>query len=805
MLAEHREVTLINHPSFAATNTPGPFGQPVRRIEDPAMLKGQGRFADDIHLPGMLEASFVRSAFAHAKIRSIDTAAAKAIEGVAGIFVLKDLRNQLSTDQLSVGMPSDAYKQVRDRPILANTEVCHVGEPIAVVIAENRYIAEDAASLVNIDYAILPASADAEKAIEPGSPLAHTDATHNILAEFSMGYGEVDRAFTDSTRVFTDKFNVHKGLGMAIEGRGLVAKYDTLDDSLVIWLATQMPHMAQRTLINLLGRSETNTRVITPDIGGGFGPKLVFYPEDVVISACSILLKSPVKWIEDRRENFTSSTQERDQIWKMELATNDNGKILGVRGTLIHDHGAYTARGVNVAQNAGSIVPGPYEVPNYKLDVTLVLTNKPCVTPVRGAGYPQGSFVMERLLDRAAAGLEIDRDEIRRRNLIQPSQMPYMRPLASRADPSVLIDEADFPKCMESALATADWAGFSARKAVAREEGRFIGIGLAVYLKGSGRGPFEAATVRIGPSGRINVISGVSAIGQGTRTMLAQIVAQSLSVELNDIDVVIGDTAAIPYGMGAASSRQTVTAGSSAQAAAVEVRKKALRVAAHFMETSEHDLEIADGRVHVIGVPGMSMGLGEIATKLAGAATGFALPKGESPGLEAHVAVQIDGLAFSNGAHVAEVEVDRGTGEVRVLNYVIAHDCGVMINPLIIDGQVIGGAAHGLGFAMFEKMIWDDHAQPQSTNLAEYIIPGAVETPTISIEHIVVPSSQNPLGVKGVGESGLVPVPAVVSSAIEDALSDLGTKFSDIPIGPANILNNIRNHSVENRAEQLHN
>ena len=740
----------------------------------------------------MLQAAFVRSPLSHARILRVDTTAARAQPGVRAVLTIADLAPHLTTDRLSVGMPSKAYKQLRDRPILASEEVCHVGEPVAVVIADDRYIAEDAAALVEVEYDILPASADAEAAARPGSPVAHSDAEHNILAEFNMGYGDTDGAFAKAAHTVGDKFTVHKGLGMAIEGRGLVARYDALEDRLVVWLGTQMPHMAHRMFISLLGRNETNTRVVTPDIGGGFGPKLVFYPEDIVVATAALILKAPVKWIEDRREHFTTSTQERDQIWDMELAVGGDGKILGVRGTMIHDHGAYTARGVNVAQNAGSIVPGPYEVANYNLDIKLVLTNKPCVTPVRGAGYPQGCFAMERLLDKAAKNLGIARDEIRRRNLIQPEDMPYTRPLASRADPSMVIDEADFPKCMETALEASDWAGFPARQAAAAAEGRKLGIGVAVYLKGSGRGPFEAATVRVGPSGKITVISGVSAIGQGTRTMLAQIVAQSMGVEMSDIDVVIGDTSAIPYGMGAASSRQTVTAGSSALSAANEVRKKTLRVAAHILEAAEDDLDIASGRVHVKGVPGMSIGLGEIASQLAGAATGFALPAGEDPGLESTKAEQIEGLAFSNGAHVAEIEIDTGTGDIKILNYVIAHDCGVMVNPLVIDGQVAGGAAHGIGFAMFEKMIWDDQAQPQSTNLAEYLIPGSTDVPNITIKHVVVPSSQNPLGVKGVGESGLVPVPAVIASAVDDALSDHGARVTNIPLSPSAILELLR-------------
>ena len=788
-----RIIELTTHPALDATTTPGPFGQPIRRIEDPALLTGRGRYADDIHFPDMLQAAFVRSPVSHALIKGIDVTAARAQPGVRAVLTMADIAPYLTSDRLSVGMPSKAYRQLRDRPILVDKEACHVGEPIAIVVADDRYIAEDAASLVEIDFDILPASAHAETAAQPGSPVAHSDAEHNILAEFTMGYGDTDSAFAKAAHTVADKFTIHKGLGMSIEGRGLVARFDPLEDRLTVWLATQMPHMAHRTLIKLLGRNETNTRVVTPDIGGGFGPKLVFYPEDIVVATAAMILKAPVKWIEDRREHFTTSTQERDQIWDMELAVDNDGKFLAVRGTMIHDHGAYTARGVNVAQNAGSIVPGPYEIANYNLDIKLVLTNKPCVTPVRGAGYPQGCFAMERLIDQAARKLGIPRDEIRRRNLIQPENMPYTRPLASRADPSIVIDEANFPKCMETALEVSDWAGFPARQAAAAAEGRKLGIGVAVYLKGSGRGPFEAATVRVGPSGKVSVISGVSAIGQGTRTMLAQVVAQSLGVDMADIDVVIGDTSTIPYGMGAASSRQTVTAGSSAQAAAVEVRDKALRVAAHILEASEEDLEIADGRVRVKGVADLSVGLGEIATQLAGAATGFALPAGETPGLEAHMAVQIDGLAFSNGAHVAEIEVDTGTGDIKILNYVIAHDCGVMVNPLVIDGQVTGGAAHGIGFAMFEKMIWDDQAQPQSTNLAEYLIPGSTEVPNVRIEHIVVPSSQNPLGVKGVGESGLVPVPAVIAAAVDDALSNSNVRITDVPLSPSAILELLHN------------
>ncbi len=775
---------------MTATPAPvaGPFGRPVRRLEDPALLAGRARFADDIRFPGMLHAVFVRSPFAHARIDGIDAAAARSLPGVRAVLTMEDLAGRLSSRVLAVAMPGREYRQTRDRPILADSEVCHVGEPVAAVIAESRYVAEDAAALVNVGFSPLPVAADLETAARPGAATAHRGAPDNVVAAFVMEYGDAGAACAAAARTVSGRFDVHKGLGMALEGRGVVARHDPLEDVLTVWLGTQMPHTAHRALVGLLGRSETGTRVVTPDIGGGFGPKLVLYPEEVVAAAAALALGAPVKWIEDRAEHFTATTQERDQIWDMELAVDADGRILGVRGSLLHDHGAYTARGVNVAQNAASIVPGPYEVPSYRLDVKLVMTNRPPVTPVRGAGYPQGCFVMERLMDRAAAALGIGRDEIRRRNLIRPGDMPYVRPLASRADPSVTIDEADFPKCLETALGAAGWAGFPERRAAAAAEGRRTGIGLAVYLKGSGRGPFETAAVRVGPSGRVSVASGVADIGQGTRTMLAQIVAGALGVAMSDIDVAIGDTARIPHGMGAASSRQAVTAGSSARAAAAEVRAKALRVASGLLEADAEDLEIAGGRVRVAGVPGLEVGLGEIAARLAGAATGFALPGGESPGLEAQASVPIAGLAFSNGAHVAEVEVDAGTGAVRILRYVVAHDCGVMVNPLVVDGQVAGGAAHGIGFALYERMLWDGDGQPQSTNLAEYLVPGPLEVPEIAIEHVVVPSSQNPLGVKGVGESGLVPVPAAVASAVEDALSDRGASVSAVPLLPADVL-----------------
>ncbi|MGB0575280.1 MAG: xanthine dehydrogenase family protein molybdopterin-binding subunit, partial [Alphaproteobacteria bacterium] len=469
----------------------------------------------------------------------------------------------------------------------------------------------------------------------------------------------------------------------------------------------------------------------------------------------------------------------------------DDGKILGLRGSMIHDHGAYTARGINLAFNSALIVSLPYAVPCYYMDVILAVTNKVPVTPVRGAGHPQGIFVMERLLDRAARELGIDRPEIRRRNLIPTDQLPFTKGLKTRGDAPVVLDSGDYLACMEEALERIDFAGFSARQEVARREGRFIGIGLANYVKGTGRGPFETVTVRIGPSGKIMVYSGAAAMGQSTHTMLTQIVAEHLGGDMDNIEVVTGDSSVVPMGIGGSASRQTVTAGSSALLAAQEVRDKALKVAAHMLEASEEDLEIEGSEIRVKGVPDLKVGLGQVAHAVAGT-PGYALPGGIEPGMEATKNFMIDDLTFVNGTAAVEVEVDPETGKVSFLKYVIVHDCGTVVNPMIVDGQVIGGTAHGIGNTLFEWMGYDESAQPITTNFAEYLLVSAPEMPHIELGHMESPTPLNPLGVKGVGECGVVPAPAAIISAVENALSPFGVYFDQVPLRPPEIVEKIQ-------------
>ena len=755
---------------------------------------------DDIRIPGTLHACFSRSPLAHARIRAIDLAAARAAPGVVAALGHAELAAHLTAPRLRTALPSDAYRYILDRPILAWDEVCHVGEPVAVVIARTRYEAEDAAALIDLDLAPLPAAADCRDALEPGAATVHADAEDNLLAAYEVAYGDVEAAFAAAAHTVSVSLRQHKGLGLAIECRGVLAYPDPISGVLSVWLSSQAPHGALRALVALLGLDENRIAVRAPDVGGGFGPKLVVYPEDIAVAAAARLLGRPVKWIEDRREHFVATTQERDQYWDLEAASDAEGRLLGLRGRMIHDHGAYTARGLNLAYNAATVVPGPYRLPAYRLEVSIALTNKVPTSPVRGAGHPQGTFAMERTLDRLAGVLGIAPEEVRRRNMIGAGEMPYARALAARSGAGIVLDSGDYPACQEAAVALADYPDFRARQRAARQAGRYLGIGLANYVKGTGRGPFEAVTLRIAPSGRVSLYTGATAIGQGTRTMLAQICAERLGVAPAEIAVIAGDTAASATGIGASASRQAVNAGSSAHLAAVALEDRVKRLAAGVLEVAPDDVELAGGRARVRGVAALSVGLGALAEAVYGT-PGYSLPAGAAPGLEETAAATFDSLSYANGCHVCEVEVDAETGRVAVRRYVVVHDCGRMINPMIVDGQVVGGLAHGLGNALLERMGFDEQAQPTTTTLADYIVTGAVEMPRAAIRHFESPSDHNPLGIKGVGESGTVPATAALAAAVEDALLPFAVRISETPVDPADLARRIAASRSAGRAD----
>jgi carbon-monoxide dehydrogenase large subunit len=759
------------------------FGARMTRLEDDALLRGAGRFVDDIDLPGTLHAAFVRSPYAHARVGAIDAAAALALPGVHAVWTWRDLPEGLRQQRIPLRVPSPMIKEPRMPYCLFGEEVAIAGEPVAAVLAESRYVAEDAAALVGVAWEKLPVVADCRAAVAPGAPLVHSDLRDNIAARFTQAYGNAAAAFERAATRASVSLWQHRGSGHAIENRAVLAHYDAATDKLTCWVSGQTPHGHRRVLEILLGLDPARVRVITPDVGGGFGTKAQFYGEQAVAAAAALRFKRPVKWIEDRRENFLTASQERDQYWDLELALDRDGRILAVRGKLLHDNGAYVPHGIIMPLIASTTVPGPYVVPSYHLDVTVAFTNKPPVSPVRGAGRPQAVFAMERLMDKGARAAGIEPAELRRRNLIGPEQMPYPVGLIFRDGRPLTYDSGDYPACFEKAMALSDYRAFRERQAEARRQGRHIGIGVGSYVEGTGLGPFEGATLRVLPSGKVRLLTGASPQGQGHRTSFAQIAADHLGIPPEEIDVVMADTDAIAMGVGTFASRIAANAGPAIHIAGERLRTKIVKLAALALEAAEADIELSGGRAHVKGVPQMGKGFAELSAMAMGL-SGFSLPQEITPGLEETHYFGPAQAAYCNGTHVAEVEVDAETGHVRILRYAIGHDCGRLINPLIVDGQIQGGFAHGVGNALFEHMAYDDEAQPLTVTLADYLIPVASDVPDARMAHIETPSPLNPLGVKGAGEGGTIPVPAAIIAAVEDALQPFGIEISDAPLTP---------------------
>ena len=531
--------------------------------------------------------------------------------------------------------------------------------------------------------------------------------------------------------------------------------------------------------------------MIAPFVGGGFGTKAPFYPEEAVIPAAAMKLGRPVKWQEDRREHFLSSTQERDQYWKVGIAVDGKGKILGVRATMLHDTGAYLPWGIIVPFIASTTLPGPYVIPAYKIESTVALTNRVPTTVVRGAGRPQAVFAMERLMDRVARELNIDRAELRARNIIQPEQMPYSPGLIFRDGKPMVYASGDFPKSQRRAVEISRYEGFRARQAKASAEGRYTGIGIGNYVEGTGLGPFEGVTIRIMPNGKVAVATGATTQGQGTRTTLSQIVADRLGCRIEDIVMSAGDTGTISQGIGAFASRQAINAGSSAMIAGENVKKQVIAAASRALGIPESDIDVEDGRAFGREGNKPSLSFGELA-RMAQGMPGFSFAPGQTPGLEHTAYFTPEQASYCNGTHVAEVEVDPMTGGVAILNYTVAHDSGNIINPMIVDGQVQGGVAHGIGNAMFEWMKYDDGGNPLTTTFQDYLLPASCDVPGVGIEHVETPNPLNPLGVKGAGEGGTIPAPAAIIAAIEDALSPFGVRFADMPLTPERIVTALR-------------
>lgn len=764
------------------------FGTSVQRQEDKKFLMGQGQYVDDIEFVGMLHGAFLRADIAHAKIKGIDTSAARDIPGVHAVYTLDDLGDPYPNKPMTTAYDSPLLKQTLCQHLLAKDEVCFVGQTVAFVVADSRHIAEDAVSRIIVDYEPLPAVADCRKALDADAPMAHLESDSNLVGNFYGKFGDIDEAFAKATHTFKVDFHEHRGGCHAMECRNVLANYDQGKQETTVYLTTQAPFLIRRLMARYFEEDESKIRVICPDVGGGFGPKTGPYAEEFVLAIVSKQLQRPVKWIEDRREHFVATNTQGDQMWHMEVACEDDGKIIGARGRVVHDMGAFVPYGLLLPATTLFPLPGPYAVP--ALDVTLdaVFTNKTCTSPVRGAGRPNAAYAMERLIETVARGLNLNPADVRRRNFIRKDQFPYTTGGTLPSGDPTIYDSGDFHSLLDMALEKADYQSFEERQAAARQEGRYLGIGISSCIEDTGFGPYEGVKVKVQPSGKVLLQTGAASQGQGHQTVYSQIVADELGVNIDAIVYQSADTGTVPHGVATGGSRVTANAGPASQAAARTVREKAIKLAAEVLEIDESDLEIEDGIVRAKPESGrnVNISLGDLSLKLTPLMNGK-VPEGFEPELEATSFTSSTGVPHASGSSVAEVEVDIETGDVKLINYVIAHDCGKMINPMLVDGQIIGGVVHGIGNALFERMVYDDNAQPLSMNFGELLIPIATEMPPIKVLHQETPSPHNELGVKGAGEGGTIPAASAIIAAIENALEPFGVVVNDHPVDPQRI------------------
>jgi carbon-monoxide dehydrogenase large subunit len=765
------------------------FGERIRRNEDPRLLTGQALFVDDVHLPDMAHAAFLRSPYAHARLRKVDTTEALARPGVLAVYTADDLGDYFRHGPLLVDPPPIERLTFNERtqPILARGKVRHLGEPIAVVVAESRYLAEDALVDIHVDYEPLDAAVDVEKALKSSAPRIFDDLDDNVCAHVIQEKGDYQTARDQADLILRRRLIYDRGTAAAMENRGVVAQWDRLSGRLTVWDTTQAPIPIRNGLAEMLGLSEHQVRVVAPFIGGGFGPKIMmFYQEEMLIPWLSMQLGRPVKWIEDRSENFVATTQERGQIHNVEAAFRNDGRLLGVHDVFLHDGGAYQPYGLTVPINSQCTLLGPYDVENYYSEFTSVFTNKPIVTPYRGAGRQHGVFVMERMLDLAARELGIDRAEIRRRNFIPKESFPYDNKIIYQDFAPLVYDSGNYEPVLDKAMDLIGYTAFVGKEQVTlRAEGRHVGLGLVAYVEGTGIGPYEGARVQVQTSGKVSVVTGIGTQGQGHFTSFAQIVADQLGVDVRDVDVVTGDTDQFHWGSGTFASRGAVVAGNAVNAAAKGVRQKVLAIASEEMEVAEEDLELVDGEVRVKGVPTRSIKLSELAGQ-ANPLRGAVKP-GTEPGLESTDYFGPSSGSTASGVHAMIVEVDPDTMQVKILKYVVVHDCGRVINPLILEGQVQGGVAQGLGNAFFEQLAFDENGQLLNATFMDYLLPTALDVPSVEVGHEETPSPLNPLGIKGAGEAGAIPVGPLFAQAVEDALGDAAPEILEIPLSPSRL------------------
>jgi aerobic carbon-monoxide dehydrogenase large subunit len=780
------------------------FGARIERNIDPKLLRGEGAFVDDIPLVKPLHVAFVRSPFARARIRSIDISAAQKHPCVAAVYTCDNI-GKLDLE-MPLYIPHQSILHPHTQRPLARDEVYYVGQTIAMVVAVDRYTAEDAAGLIEIDYDPLDVEVDIEKAVGEGAPPVHADCPDNVAAHFVQISGAPDEAFAKAEHVTKIRVQVDRSTAAAMECRAVAANWDPITGELTVWDSSQAPISVRGALASVFELDEDKVRVIAPDVGGGFGQKIMLYPDELLVPMAAMELGRPVKYIEDRRENFVGSTQERTQIHYIELAALKTGEVIGLRDSFLHDTGAFIPYGIAVAQVASTSIAGPYRIPNIWVEFKAVYTPTVAVTPYRGCGRPHACFAIERAMDQLGEELGLDRFEIRRRNFIREQQFPYPREGLLFADGlKVTLDSGQYNKALDMMAAALGADSFAAEQTKARSEGKHLGLGLACYVEGTGLGPYEGGHVRIHPiTGKVYVNTGLCSQGQGHETVFAQIVADQLGVAPKDVIVVEGDTKAFDWGVATFASRAAVVSGNAIYKGALIVRQKTLEAAANMLEVAVDDIELRDGAawiknsnrfVPLAAVATASNPLRYAFNEAAKAATQFApaskhdgppLADGSAPGLEGTDYYSPPHATWAYGVHGAIVEVDPDLCRVRIRKYVCIHDCGNMINPTIVEGQVMGGIAQGVGGALYEHLEFEESGNLANANFVDFLVPYATEIPNIEVLHLETPTPLNPLGVKGVGEAGCIAVGAVVASGIEDALKTLGVgSFRHVPLTPS--------------------
>jgi aerobic carbon-monoxide dehydrogenase large subunit len=773
-------------------------GERIKRTEDPRLIQGLAHYVDDIKLPDTLHVAFLRSMYAHAKIKSIDTSEASHAPGVVAVYTGKDVAGKIGPVPCAGALPG---LKIPDYRVLASDHVTFVGHPIAAVVATDRYAARDAIDLIMVDYEELPVVVDVENAAK-GAPLVYEEYGDNIAYKMTSGEGDIDAALASADHIIKQRIVHQRLIPIAMEPRGVLARYYPGEKELTIWTSTQIPHLARTQLAIMLGVPENKVRVIAPEVGGGFGSKLNVYGEEALVSWISMQTGKPVKWIEGRRENIQGTIHGRGQVGYIEVGCKNDGTITGLRYSVFADMGAYLQLLTPAIPTlTGLMLSGCYKIPAIQMNITAVFTNKMSTDAYRGAGRPEATQVIERVADLVAAELGMDPIEVRRKNFPEPTEFPF------KTATGLFYDSGNYQGALEKALTIADYKKMRADQQAARKDGRIVGIGVSTYVEICAIGPsqatpaggWESATVRIEPTGKVTILTGASPHGQGQETSFAQLAGDELGVDLNDVTVIHGDTSVVQYGIGTFGSRGTAVGGTAVYNAIQKLKEKAKELAAHLLGADASAVSFKEGRFSVEAAMAAVGGNGDSATEAAhpksvtiqevalAAHVAHQIPPGFEPGLSATNFFEPSNFTFPFGTHIVQVEIDKETGSIEFQRYVAVDDCGRVLNPMLVEGQVHGGIVQSIGQALYEEAVYDDQGQLVTGTLMDYAIPKAAMIPRLELDRTETPSPVNPMGVKGVGEAGTIGATPAIVGAIVDALSPFGVRHIDMPIKPENV------------------